>query len=416
MPTFTYEAIDTEGVIHRGEIVADKREQALEEIQSQRLSPIRLETVGEVRAAAAALGLPFRGISTLDKIILTRHLSVMIRAGLGVMDSLDILIKDAEKQTLRKFLEQAKYNLERGQPLSATFASYPKQFPPVFVGLLKAGELSGNLQQSLEQLSDQMKKDYELTKKAIGVMIYPAILASASMFLVIFLLTIVVPRITKAFLDIGSALPLITRFFIALSNIMTQTIRLPFLPPIPWVPFVVVGGLVGSLIFFTQSNPGRGFMAKILWRIPVTRNLIKRMALARFARTFGNLLRAGLSVLETLDITADSVGSLEYRGAILKAGKDISRGIPLTDVFQQRSDLFPHLLTSMMAVGEKTGTLEELLLTVSDFYEEEADRQLQTLVTFLEPGLLLFMGVVVGSIALSILLPIYQLVGSLQAG
>lgn len=404
MPTFIYEAIDQDGMRHRGELIVPTREKAAEALAAQRLSLISLSAKGGEKISAMSLSF-FERIGTIDKVLLARHMSVMIKAGLGIADIIAILIGDAEKNVMRKFLEQAKRNLERGQQLSQTFEAYPKFFSPVFVGLVRAGEMSGNLEQTLDRLSVQIHKEYELTRRTIGVMIYPAILLFASVILVTFLLAFVVPKISNAFIQVGVPLPLLTRIFIGASDLLTSSPLIPIMIPVAFIAFSY---------FFFGSKAGRTIISEALWRVPLTKNLIKKLALARFSRTLGTLLQAGLTIIESLEITAEAVGNARYRRSILATEQDIKKGLPLTDAFKQTPLLFPHLLTSMMAVGEKTGNLEELLITVSEFYEDDADRLLKTLVTLLEPTLLLFMGMIVGGIALSIMLPIYQLVGSLK--
>lgn len=404
MPTYVYEAIDRDGVRHKGEIVTASREAAMADILAKHLSLLSLRTAGEEKASA--LNLPFfQRISSTDKVLLARHLSVMLRAGLGMGDMLNILIVDAENPAMRRILEQAKYNLERGQQLSTTFSAYPQYFTPVFVGLVKAGEMSGNLEQTMERLSTQMQRENELVRRTLSIMIYPAILLIASVILVTFLLTFVVPKIANAFLQVGVPLPFLTRVFIGMSNIMTSS------------PIIAIGfplSMFALMYLAVGTQFGHRFFGEIFWKIPLTRKLVKKLTLARFSRTLGTLLQSGLTMLESLEITANAIGNIRYRRSLLRLMNDIKKGLPLTETFRQAPELYPHMLTSMMAVGEKAGNLEDMLITVGDFYEEDADRVLKNLVTLLEPLLLLLMGLIVGSIALSILLPIYQLVGSLR--
>lgn len=391
--------------MHRGELITASRERAVAELIAQRLSPLSLAARAE-KAGAASLALPvFQRVSTVDKILLTRHISVMLKAGMGISDIVNVLIFDAEKEIIRSILTQAKTNLERGQPLSDTFAAYPKFFPPVFVGLIRAGESSGTLDKTLDQLSVQIRKEHDLRSRTMTILIYPSILFFASIILIVFLFTFVVPRIRAAFLATESVdLPFLTKVVFGMSDIVTRT---------PLIPLGIGLGIPGFALFLVRSERGKQILEAVFWRFGITRNLVKKLSLARFCRTLGSLLQAGITVLEALDIAADSVGTQRYKRSIVRLREDVRKGLPLTDTFRQEPDFYPHLLTSMMAVGEKTGSLEDMLITVSEFYEEDADRILKNVVTLLEPALLLVMGFVVGSIALSILLPIYQLVSSL---
>ena len=400
---FVWEAIDAQGQIHKGELDAKDKVQVTDQLTSQRLTPILVkgENVGRSLSKITIGG----SIGIVEKILLFRHISVMMRAGLGIKDIFDILIRDAEKEAMKNILQQAMSNLERGQALSVTFQRWPKDFPPIVIGLLKAGEISGNLADVLDQLAIQLRKDYELRQKVVGVMIYPAILLSASILLSIFLVTFVLPRIAQAFKSSNIPLPPITQFFISLSDFFSSSI---------FVPIFTVLGLAGAAFYFIKVPLGRQMLLNIAWRIPLSRNLIKKITLARFSRTFANLIQAGLPILNALEVTADSVGNEKYKLSILSARPEIQRGAPISDVFRERSDFFPHLLTSMMEVGEKSGNLESMLRTVSEFYEDDADRLLKALITLIEPLMLLIMGLVVGSLALSILLPVYKFVGSIR--
>ncbi len=404
MAKFIWEAVDAQGQIHKGELTAKDKTQVMDLLAEQHLTPITVKVeadakgIGSVNVFGGTIGI-------VEKILLFRHMSVMMKAGLGIKDIFDILIKDAEKPALKNILQQGLSNLERGQPLSGTLSQWPKQFPPVVIGLLKAGEVSGNLADVLDQLATQLKKDYDLRQKVVSVMVYPIILLVASLGLSIFLVTFVVPRITQAFRSSNIPLPTITKVFIAISDFFNIS---------PIMPFIVIGALIGLGFYFFRVPSGQRLVVALAWAVPVSRMLVKKLALSRFSRTLANLIQAGLPILNALEVVANSVGNERYKNSILSARPEIQRGAPIAGVFRERAELFPHLLTSMMEVGEKTGNLEDMLRTVSEFYEDDADRSLKTLVTLIEPLMLLIMGLIVGSLALSILLPVYQFVGSLR--
>lgn len=404
MAKFLWEALNAQGQVNKGELDAKDRAQVMDLIAAQHLTPIMVKESDEKKAFGGRVMFA-GGVTSVEKVLLFRHMSVMMKAGMGVKDIFEILIKDAEKQALKGILQQGLYNLERGQPLSTTLGAWPKQFSPVVIGLLKAGEASGNLAEVLDQLSTQLKKDYDLRQKVVTAMIYPLILLVASLGLSIFLVTFVVPRITQAFRSSNLPLPAITKFFVAVSDFFNIS---------PLMPVFVIGTFFGAGFYFSRVASGKRLLSAIAWNIPVTRNLVKKLALSLFARTFANLIQAGLPILSAMEVVANSVGNERYKNSILSARPEIQRGAPIAGVFRERADLFPHLLTSMMEVGEKTGNLEDMLRTVSEFYEEDADRALKTLVTFIEPLMLLIMGFIVGSLALSILLPVYQFVGNLR--
>lgn len=406
MPIYLYEAIDEKGVLYKTEMQAANREEVLDFLVRQKLTPISVYEKGKIEKERLMIFTEiFQTIKPLDKILLAKHMSAVLKAGLGLREALEIMIGDAENPMMKKVLITAKNNLEKGQPLSSAFAAYPKYFPDVFVGMIRAGEVSGTLDKTLDQLGNQMLRDYDLVKKTKGAMIYPMILAVGSISLVMFLLTFVIPKLAGAFARSGFKLPWITQMFLNIGGIFAKS---------PIATFGIFFSTVIFLIYFYRTPRGRKFFLNLLWKIPLFRNMMKKVALVRFTRTLQNLLASGMNIIESLDITANSVSNEIYKDFILLVQQDLKRGFPLTEAFKKRPDLFPNLLTNMMAVGERTGTLENVLGTLTSFYDEEVDRTLKNLVALMEPAMLLIMGLVVGGLAISILIPIYQMVGSLR--
>jgi len=402
MATFIYEAANKEGFIEKGKFEAESKSEVVRYLERKNLIPIFIDIEGEVKKFRGFQFSPFETIRPIDRILLVRNLSATIKAGLNILESLDILITDATKKLIKKFLSQAKFNLQKGQPLSATFVQFKKYFPPVFVGLVKAGEASGRLGENLDELSRYLIKEYNLRKKIRTALAYPVILLIGSIGVITMLLLFVLPRLAKSFQMSKVELPFITKTLVSISKIFTFS---------PLLDLAVAVGLIWFFIYFRKTFLGRRFFLKLLLKIPIARDLVKKVALVRFTRTFGGLMASGITVIEALDISAEAVSNETYKRIILDSKEQVKAGVPLSRIFKNHSDFFPHLLLNMMAVGERTGTLEHILKTFSDFYEEEVDDTLKDLTTFLEPLLLLFMGLVIGVIALSILLPIYQLVG-----
>lgn len=404
MPTYIFEAIDQRGSIHRGEMEASDKNSILELLHRDNLTAINIAEKGIVSGPAAYFYF-FQHISALEKIMLTRHLSAIIKAGLNLLEAMNILIEDSSNPTMKKILETAKFNLEKGQPLSTTFVYYRQYFSPLFSGLIRAGEASGNLEKNLSLLSNQMLREYDLRKKIKGAMTYPMILLIAVFIVLVFLFTFVLPRLNKVFLQSGVKLPWLTKKILSISDIFSNHAILTLL-------FVIA--ISFAFVYMFKSIRGREFLTRMLSKIPVINNLIQKIALVRMTQSFYSVLNSGLPIMEVIDLTANSVGNEYYKKAILEIKEEVRRGGGLAKSFESRRNLFPRLLVSMTAVGEKTGTLENIFLSASQFYDEEVDRTLKNLVSLLEPILLLLMGVIVGGVALSILLPIYQLIGGLQ--
>lgn len=404
MPTFIYEASDKEGNIIKGEYEASDRAAAAVYLERRELIPTLLEIKGElkgIKAISFSLSF-FETIKPVDRVFLVRNLAAAVKSGLNIVESLDILIVDATKNIMKEILTQAKFNLQKGQPLSATFAYYKKHFPPVFYGLIKAGEASGRLDEILEELGNYLSKEYNMNKKVKSAMVYPLILLIASVAVTALLLFFVLPKMAKTLKSVKMELPFITRALLWISN---------FLVDYKFFVFIFAIALILFFGWFRKTTAGRMFFQKIFMKLPVAKEVVKKVALARFSRTLGSLISSGLTIVESLNLAAEAVSNEIYKKAILESAESIKKGVPLSKGFKNHPELFPNLFVSMAAVGERTGTLEKVFKTFANFYEEEVDNNLKDLTSILEPLLLLVMGFIVGGIAISILLPIYQLVG-----
>lgn len=404
MSLFIYEAINSSGKIVTSEINSASREEVVSILAQKQLTPIKIDLRGS-KADKTSLSSTaiFESFSPIDKIILIRNLSATIKAGLSLSEAIEILLADATKNVVRKFLLEARTGVLNGQPLSRIFENNSRYFSPIFVGMVRAGESSGSLDKSLTELNRHLNREYQLIKKIKSALTYPAILVVASLGIVTVMLTFVLPRLTKSFSQNNIKLPLLTQILVNISNALIYS---------PVLDIVIVGGLVGGFMYFRKTEIGKKSLSYLMFKIPVVNNLVKKIVLVRFSRTLGGLISGALSISESLVLTAKAVGNDQYEMAILKANEEIKNGIPLSEALKSNPKLFPNFLTSLVAVGEKTGTLDVVLENFSSFYEDDVDNALKDLTTFLEPLLLLFMGLVVGLIAVSILLPIYQMVGT----
>lgn len=402
MSTFFYEAYDRGGSVKRGEFEAVGEREVVEHLTRQGLTPISVRTMtpgGERSILSFSF---FERITPVDAAFVVRNLAVAIRAGMGIVESLDIIINDTKKNLLKTVLRTVSSQVKSGQPLSYGFEMYRKYFPSMFIGMLRAAEASGQLDETLDRLGAYLGKEYALSRKVRSALTYPVILMVGSVAVVGLLLIFVLPRLTKAFTQSGVELPLVTKMLVAVSS---------FLSSHPLFDLAAVAALVWFFFFFRKTPLGERLFFKVLGKIPVAREIVQKVALIRFARTFGGLVGSGISATEALTLSADSVGNYYYREAITASARDIQNGVPFSDTFKRYPELFPGLFVSLVIVGEKTGSLGGVLTTIADFYEEEVDIKLKDLSSLIEPILLLVMGAVIGSIALSILMPIYQLVG-----
>ena len=405
MATYIYEAYNKDNKLVKGEYEANSKEEIMEYLSKKSLTPILIRSIHETRKGSRtgifSIEL-FNKITSVDMMFLVRNLATTIKAGLSIVESLDILIKDTENNFMKKILQSSQAMIKNGQALSASFENYKNLFPPIFIGMIKAGEVSGQLDKNLSELAKFMSKEYALRNKVKSALTYPIILLIASVLVVVLMLIFVLPKLTASFAASGVALPLITKIFLFISKMLTWSFTLDI---------IVVIGIVYFFSYFRSTKIGKKFFFEVVSHTPIANELVKKVALVRFARTFGNLMGSGLSVVESLTISSESINNHRYSEVIEFAIEDIRNGIPISDSLSKYPELFPNLLISLITVGERTGSLEEILITFADFYEEEVDNQLKQLTSILEPVLLIIMGLMIGAIAVSIILPIYQLVG-----
>jgi type II secretory pathway component PulF len=344
----------------------------------------------------------FESVTMMDRIALVRNLAATTKAGLSIVESLDILAQDATKPLLKKIFLQIKNNMQNGQALWQSFQYYQKHFPPFFVGMVRAAETSGKLDVTLDELTQYLAREYSLVKRVKTAMAYPTILLIAAFGVIVILLGFVLPSMEKTFQRSQIVLPVYTRVMLSIGHAMTYNF---------FLDFIVVAMVVFLIVAIRRNVVLKSLFAKIVFHIPLVNALIKKIVLVKFTRTLGSLLSSGALITDSLRLAADSVGNEYYKEAILKINSDVSRGVSLSKALKSSGNLFPNFLISLVIVGEKTGSLENILKTFANFYDEEVDYALRSLTTFLEPAMLLIMGLVIGAIVLSVLLPIYQFVG-----
>ena len=394
---FSYVASQPDGKTVRGTVDAPSQSAVLGFLAQRELRPV------SVLPAAVGGGIFHSRISATDVIFLTKYLALMLRAGTDLFRALDILISDFEKPAMKALLMEIREALERGQPFYTTFARYPKQFEPVFVNLVKAGELSGNLESVFENLSVMLAKKEDLRRRIVSALTYPAILFVASMGIVVFLVTFALPRIAEVFQSGGFTPPAFVAWVFAIAGFVSVNI----------IPLAVTGVLAAACLwyFFFRTAVGYAYLFTLLRHVPVVRGVLQRIAIQRFAATLSSLLHAGLPIIDSLELTATAVGDYSFEIALKHIAREgIARGLTLGDAFR-REAAFPLVITTLIGVSEKAGHLDEVLATLGSFYDSEIDAAIKNMVTLIEPLMLVILGGIVGLIALSVIIPIYQLIG-----
>jgi type IV pilus assembly protein PilC len=402
MSTYLYEALDKDNQTVRGEFDAEGKGEVLEHLLRRSLRPLSIHALREGVFAKTSFSF-FDRLTQVDMLFLVRNLGTTIKAGLSIDESLDLLIADVEKPFLRSMLQSIQAGIKKGEQLSLEFERYKRYFPPAFIGMVKAGEISGQLDATFQSLSSYLSKEHQLRQQIRAALVYPIVLLFASGAVVALLLIVVLPRLAASFSQSGVKLPLITKIFIGMSNALTFSFTLDL---------VVVAALAWFFIYFRRTEAGTRLWQNILSQVPVAKELVQQVALVRMTRTLGNLLGSGISAIESVTITADTIGNIHYEEALRKSAKDLELGTTLSQSLEKSPNLYPRILVGLVLVGERTGTLSSILISLADFYDDEVGNRLKNLTAVLEPALLLVIGLIVGAIALSILLPIYQLVGS----
>jgi type IV pilus assembly protein PilC len=343
----------------------------------------------------------FLKVKLPQKIFFTENLRVMIKAGLSLTEALRTLALQTESKGFRAVITAVQGDVEKGVSLSQALGTYPRVFEPIYVNMISAGEVSGTLEKTLQQLTQQMKKDYELVSKIRGAMTYPAVILGATVLIGIGMMVFVIPQILSIFEEIGTdQLPLPTKILIFVSDFMQHHFIILALGTV---------ALVTAFLWSIKTRPGMYVWHKFLLKLFVVGPVIKKINLARFSRTLSALLRTDIPIVQSLQITSDIVRNVYYRDALLKAAEAIKKGDQISQVLERNGKLFPPLTVQMIAVGERAGTIDQMLEEIADFYESEVSQVMNNMSSIIEPFLIIFLGAAVGGIALAIITPIYAL-------
>lgn len=402
MTVYSYKTISKDGESVGGTIESDTENGAIALLLKKGITPISVENINT--KGRGYLNKIASSPSSEDILFFVRNFSIALQSGVTVISALDIMERDQTRKAMHEMISKVSASVRGGTSLSDSFIPYARYFTPAFIGLLRAGELSGTLGKTFVLIGEYLKREFSLKQKLKSAMIYPAVLVAASVSVVVLLMVFVLPRLSGAFAQSGVALPLVTRIVLAISSVLTYSL---------WIDFVVLLLIIALFIWFKSSKKGREKFSKIIEKAPISSKMMKSVAIVRFLRTLGNLLVSGVSIIESLRVTADSVGHSGMNKAILKISSDVEGGGQLSKAMESHTEYFSGVIIGLVRVGEETGNLGSILVEVSEFFDDELDYSLRNAMALLEPLLLLTMGIVVGIIALSVLLPIYQLVSKL---
>lgn len=440
MSDFNYDARDDQGKSVQGSVTAETQAQALAQLRKRNLTPVSIKQGGNTKSlfgrtpkakakptpapesqnfsdssSGAKKGFSLKTITsfqltkpkaTVNKqelVIFTRQLSTMIGAGLSLLESLDVLGEQAETPGMRITCERLTTELRGGSDLSAAMITCPKAFSSLYVSMVRAGEASGQMDIILERLAEYVEEADELRREVKSAMTYPVISLILVLGITSFLMLGVVPTFRQVFESLDAELPALTTFVLNTSDWLKANYAVAF------------GGSAATLVglyLFKKTRKGSYLFDRLALNIPIFGPMARKVALARFSRTFSTLTRSGVPIMGTLDIVADTAGNQVVTEAVLNSREAVRNGNMLSEPLSQ-SPVFPPMVTRMIAIGERSGALETLLEKIADFYDSQVKAQIKSLTSLIEPLLISFMGVIVGGVVLSVFLPILDIVGKL---
>jgi type II secretory pathway component PulF len=410
MPKFDYIATTAAGKLKRGVIDSSSPDQVRKILGSKNLELVSCDEqrgAGQVlnKGVGEIFSMVFkRKISAMDKISFSHHLSVMLKAGVPIIDAVEVLGSDVKNFKFKNILSDLRSELEAGKTIS-TVLQREKFFSQSHLAMLKAGEASGNIEEVLTRVSNDLKRDYQITKKIKGAMAYPAIVLLALILVSGFIIVFVLPKVGEVFKQMQVSIPLPTRILLYLGDLLSQNLM-----------FVLIGLLVfGAVTSFVikTTNIGSKLLGKIVIVIPLVKNLINQINMARFIRSLSSLLESGVPIGQSIEISGEVFVSPKYQKIMIEAVEKIEQGVSLTTILKKHQSAFDSMFVKMVSVGEKSGKLSEILNEVALFYESEVDNKLENISTIIEPILMILVGFGVGGMVLSIIGPIYQMIGNM---
>jgi type IV pilus assembly protein PilC len=402
MPVFTYRGTNRTGATVTGEQLAPSKDELVNMLRRQQIKITKMSEKGKEFNLPTFGG----GVSAKELAVFTRQFSVMIDAGLPLVQCLEILAGQQENKMFQTVLTGTRASVEGGTTLSAAMRQYDKVFDALYVNLVEAGEAGGILDTILQRLSAYIEKNVKLKRAVKSALVYPVAVLSVAAGVIILLLWKVVPIFATLFTGLGVSLPLPTRIVIGMSNFVGSIFGL-------LIVVALVGAIIGLKVWY-GTPVGRMAIDRALLKLPVIGILLRKIAVARFTRTLGTLISSGVPILEGLDITGRTAGNAVIEKALLDVRKALEAGRNLADPLRD-SNVFPGMVTQMIGVGEQTGAMDAMLQKIADFYEDEVDAAVKDLLAAMEPMMIVFLGVVVGGIVISMYLPLFSLIGQLSS-
>jgi type IV pilus assembly protein PilC len=404
MPNFAYTAVGKDGKQQTGVIEAANFISAGHQLKNQGLLPIDLkEQKNSFNLLEYIQG--FASIPLKEKIAFIQNLDLLLKSGVAAPRAIRIIAKQTANKKFLGILNSLAGDVESGKSLHESMAIFPNIFSHIFVSMIEVGELSGNLEKSLEYLRIQLQREADLRSKTKGAMMYPAVIVVAMVVIGALLGIFVLPKLTSTFKEFDSQLPFLTRVVIQISDFMSGN------------AVVVIVGMILAVVLAVlglRTPMGKRAMSNFLLHMPLINPIVKKINIARFARIFGSLMKSGISVVQGLRVTGEALGNVYYQEAVIDTSEGVKLGKSITELLTKHEHLFPFIVTQMLAIGEETGNLEQILDQLAEHHEMEIDDTMKNLSSIIEPLLLLVIGAVVGFLALALIMPIYNISQSIS--
>lgn len=403
MATFAYKVRDRSGKIFTGNMEGENRNSVVSRLREM---DYFITSVNEKRGnilLSRQINL-FNSIKLRDLTIFYRQFATMVNAGLTLVNSLDILTEQVENKALADNIKAVKSDVEAGSTLADAMAKYPQVFSELYISMVRAGEIGGVLDDILLKIADLMEKDFALRQKIKSAMSYPSFVAVAALLMSIFMLTFILPQFVGVFATFGGELPALTRFFVTLTVLFQKYWYLFFL---------FLAALIAAFLAYIKTPNGKLNYDKFKLNAPIFGEISRKGAIARFTRILGTLIKSGVPILEALQVSSNAIGNLVISAAVLGAKTKIKEGQSISSPLAA-SGVFPPMVTQMIMVGEESGELEEMLINVAKFYDEEVDRSVEKLTAIIEPLMMAFIGLTVGTMIIAMYLPIFGMINLIQ--
>jgi type IV pilus assembly protein PilC len=396
MATFEYTARNAQGQETTGTMEAASRDEVVANLRKNRMVLVRLREAKRTKRGGR--------VPTRDIVIFTRQFATMINSGLPLVQALDILAQQTENKALAEVTKQVVYDVESGHTLADALSKHPRAFTQLYVNMVAAGEAGGILDTILLRLAVFLEKNDAIVRKVKGAMIYPAVIFSVAIIAVVVLLVFVIPTFQSMFASVNMELPLPTKIVIGMSD---------FLQSFWWALIVGIGAGAFLVQRYYKTEGGKLVIDRMLLNAPVLGDLLRKSAVSRFTRTLGTLISSGVAILDGLEITARTAGNRVIHDAVMQSRGSIAGGETIAQPLA-KSGVFPPMVTSMIAVGEATGGLDEMLTKIADFYDDEVDAAVGALLSLMEPIMIVVLGVIVGGMIVAMYLPIFGMINAVQ--